>query len=80
MIAYGYVAASVGVERSCSQGRLTLPYLRNRLEAETTRALLCLGEWSLLDLIRDDDLKDMAQLPDASGETKELAKDWDKIL
>jgi hypothetical protein len=39
-------ATSTGVERMFSRGRLLLPYVRNRLSAQSTRALLCLGYWS----------------------------------
>jgi hypothetical protein len=39
-------ATSTEVERVFSRGRLLLPYVRNRLSAQSTRALLCLGYWS----------------------------------
>jgi hypothetical protein len=39
-------ATSTEVERLFSRGRLLLPYVRNRLSAHSTRALLCLGYWS----------------------------------
>jgi len=41
------VATSVDVERTFSQGRLVLSHVRNRLSVQSTRALLCLGVWSL---------------------------------
>ncbi|KIM57251.1 hypothetical protein SCLCIDRAFT_42536, partial [Scleroderma citrinum Foug A] len=37
---------SVDVEQLFSKGRVVLPYLRNRLLTQSTRALLCLGQWS----------------------------------
>ena len=51
-----FPATSVNVERLFSRGRLLLPYIRNRLSAESVRALLCLGDWARLDLINDDEL------------------------
>lgn len=51
-----FVATSVDVERIFSRGRLILPHVRNGLSGQSIRALLCLGEWSLLGLIKDDDV------------------------
>ena len=61
------------VERVFSKGRLCLSHVRNRLSAQTTRALLCVGEWSRLDLVAADDLNSAALLPDIDGEEGELA-------
>lgn len=72
-------ASSVGVERVFSKGRLILSHLRNRLESDTTRALLCLGEWSILKLVDSKDLKSTARLPDAEGIEEDLPEGWDKI-
>ncbi len=73
-------AASVGVERVFSQGRLTHSHLRNRLEVQMMRALLCVGEWSQCGLINADALKELAPLPDVkAGEKSQLAEDWDAI-
>jgi len=73
-------ASSVEVERVFSKGRLVLSHLRNRLEAQSTRALMCLGDWSLLDLVDKGDLEETAQLPDVQdGEGEILVKGWDKI-
>ncbi|TFK78832.1 hypothetical protein K466DRAFT_454343, partial [Polyporus arcularius HHB13444] len=49
-------ATTVDVERTFSKGRLVLSHVRNRLNAQTTCALLCVGEWSRLDLVHTDDL------------------------
>jgi hypothetical protein len=58
------LASSVAVERLFSKGRLVLSHVRNRLSAESTRALLCLGAWSKLGYVDLDDLNAAAQLPD----------------
>jgi hypothetical protein len=71
---------SVDVERVFSQGRLLLPYIRNRLSSESTRALLCLGNWSLRGYVKDNDIKAAALLPDVNGEEPPLASGWDDIV
>ena len=61
---------SVAVERVFSKGRLVLSHVRNRLSAQSTRALLCLGYWSKMGFVNLDDLKAGATLPDIKdGET-----------
>ncbi|KIL65169.1 hypothetical protein M378DRAFT_52957, partial [Amanita muscaria Koide BX008] len=50
-------ATSVDVERLFSRGRILLSHLRNRMSAQTTRALLCLGSWSRLKLVKDEDVR-----------------------
>ena len=79
------LATSVGVERVFSGGRLLLSHTRNRLSAQTTRALMCLGQWSPMDFIHNDDLLSVTGLPevpeedgDEDGEV-EMPGDWDKI-
>jgi hypothetical protein len=47
-------ATSTDVERVFSRGHLLLPYVRNRLSAKSTRALLCLGHWSKAGFVKDD--------------------------
>jgi hypothetical protein len=46
------LATTVDVERVFSMGRLLLPYVRSRLNVQSTHALMCLGSWSLLGLMR----------------------------
>jgi hypothetical protein len=62
--ANNYLATSVAVERIFSRGRLLLSYIRNRLSGESTRALLCLGAWSHMGFMDDEDLKAAAELED----------------
>ncbi|KIL56934.1 hypothetical protein M378DRAFT_45134, partial [Amanita muscaria Koide BX008] len=50
-------ATSVDVERLFSRGCILLSHLRNCMSGQTTRALLCLGDWSLLSLVKDEDVK-----------------------
>ena len=56
------------MERVFSCGRLLLPHVRNALSPESTRAVLCLGQWSALGLIHDDDLEEVARLPEVVGD------------
>lgn len=75
------VATSVDVERVFSKGRILLSHLRNRLSVQSTRALMCLGIWSLMGYVRDSDVKAVTMLPDLKeGEEEEpLEEDWDVI-
>ena len=65
-----------------SQGRLLLSLIRSHLSVQSTRALLCLGVWSLLGYVKDSDVKAVVILPElcADEEEEELKSDWDKIL
>ena len=70
---------SVAVERVFSKGRLIISHVRNRLSAQSTRALLCLGYWGKMDLIKLDDLKAAASLPDAENDEFWSDNDWSII-
>ncbi|TFY51080.1 hypothetical protein EVG20_g11174 [Dentipellis fragilis] len=76
---------SVAVEHVFSRGRLLLSHVRNCLSASTTRALLCLGDWSQLGLVQDSDVQHVASMSDvppgeeqADGEFV-LPNGWDAI-
>ena len=69
------------VERVFSRGRLILPYVRNRLSAQSTRAQLCVGNWSLRGYIHDSDVLAASLLPDVHGdEEEEFEEGWDRIV
>lgn len=75
-----FSATSVDVERTFSQGRLLLSHVRNRLSVQSTRALLCLGVWSLMGYVKDMDVKAATVLPEVVGsEEDDLPYDWDAI-
>ena len=63
-----FSATSIDVERIFSRGQLVLSHIRNRLSAQTTRALLCLGSWSLLGMVKDKDMLKVALLNDVEGD------------
>jgi len=74
-----FIAMTVDVERVFSLGPLLLPYVRSWLSVQSTRALMCLGSWSLLGLIEDSDIKAAIGLGDVIGKEEELSEDWDAI-
>ncbi len=75
------LATSVDVERTFSKGRLCLSHVRGRLSSQTTRALLCVGEWSRLDLIKPADLKSgEAVAPELDGDEEyEMEEGWERV-
>lgn len=72
-----FIATSVDVERVFSKGRLVLSHVRNRLSVESTRALMCLGAWSRLDLVKSEDVLAAAKLPDVKPGEVEMYDEWD---
>jgi hypothetical protein len=73
------IATSVDVERLFSRGRLILSHVRNRLSAQSTRALLCVGLWSELGLVESEDIIHVSKLPDVIGEEEAMDEGWDRI-
>jgi hypothetical protein len=64
-----------------SWGRLILSHVRSRLSAQTTHSILCLRAWSLLGLIKNDDVIAAAQLLELGGEDSdyEMEVGWDTV-
>lgn len=62
------LATSTDVERLFSRGRLVLSHTRSRLSTQSTRALLCLGSWSLAKFVKDSDVAAVAVLDDVAGQ------------
>ena len=59
---------------------MVLPYLHNCLSAQSTCALLCLGQWSKLGLVKDNDLHNVTSgEPESDQDDVELPEGWDKI-
>jgi hypothetical protein len=69
----------VDVERLFSRGRLILSHVRSRLNAQSTRALLCLGFWSRLNLVHTEDVLSVSALADVKGDDVEMDDGWDMI-
>lgn len=63
-----------------SRGRIILPHLRNGLSAHSIRAILCLGESSLLNLMKDSDIEIEVKAPELDGDADVALEDgWDAI-
>jgi hypothetical protein len=74
------LATSVDVERVFSRGRLILSHVRSGLSAHSIRALVCLGPWSCMGMVKDDDVKAVSMMPEVEGEVEvALGDDWDAI-
>ncbi len=69
------------VERVFSVGRRALTHVRSRLSAQTTRALLCVGAWSRLDLVQKAGLRVLSGLADVQNDDDdyEMEDGWDRI-
>ena len=71
------LATTVDVERMFSQGRIVLSHIRNCLSSQSTRALMCVGAWSQLGLVKNNDILDV--LGEEVKEENELPEGWDAI-
>lgn len=56
------IATSVDVEHLFSRGHLILSHTWSCLSVTSTWALLCLGSWSLMGLVRDENVEAVAKL------------------
>lgn len=75
-----FTATSVDVECLFSKGCLLLSHMHSYLMAQSTRALLCLGYWSRLKLVKTEDVVKISSLPDVEdGDEQELKDGWDRI-
>ena len=68
------------MERVFSKGRLIISHIRNRLSAQSTRAIMCLNYWSKLGFVKSDDLKAGASLPDVKGDETWSDEEWGIIV
>ena len=74
------LATSVDVEHVFSKGRIILSHVQNGLSIQSTHGLLCLGAWSALGLVEDEDVALVAKLADVDGCEADLDNDWDDIV
>ena len=63
-----------------SKGRILLPHVRNRLSVQSTRALMCVGVWSKLGYVEDEDVKSVTIQAEVDGEEQPLEEGWDAII
>ena len=74
-------ATSIDVEWLFSHGCLLLSHVCSQLSAQSTCALLCLGVWSQMKLVKDGDVKTVSEMQDVEGNDEmELEDDWDSIV
>jgi hypothetical protein len=70
----------VELHRGMTRGTIVYrSHVRNWLTAQTTWALLCVGLWSCLGLVKDKNIHSVASLPDVDGKEEELNDGWDSI-
>ena len=74
------LATSVDVEHVFSKGKIILSHVQNGLSIQSTHALLCLGAWSALGLVEDEDVALVAKLANVDGCEADLDNDWDDIV
>ena len=72
-------ATSTDVKQVFSQDRVLLSHVRNHLSSQSIRALICLGSWSLLGLVKDNDIFAVTSAAEVEGEEEELEDGWDLI-
>ena len=74
------LATSIDVERLFSHGRLLLSHVHSRLSPQSIRALICLGAWSKIGLVKDSDVLKVSAMPDIAGQGEMVLEDgWDAI-
>jgi len=61
------LATSVDIEQLFIHGWLVLSHTCSHLSVASTQALLCLGSWSLMGLVRDEDILAVAWLNEVEG-------------
>lgn len=75
-----FEATSVEVEWLFSKGCLILTHTHSRLSSQSTRALLCIGSWSLAGHIKDEDILKVAREPELDLDEEVVYEDgWDAI-
>ena len=57
-----------------------MSHIRNQLSAQSTQALICLGSWSKLGLVKDNDVMSVTVLAEVEGDEEEMAVRWDTIV
>ena len=72
-------ATSIDVEHVFSHSRLLLSHTRSHLSTQTTRAVLCVDQWSVCNLIKTEDVVAVSKMEDEDGEEEEMDEGWDAI-
>ena len=53
--------------------------MRSCLSIQSTHALLCLGKWSMLDLVKDSNVRACLTVDEVGKGKEVLVEDWDTI-
>ena len=69
------LATSVDVKWIFSQGQFLLSHIHRQLSVQSKQALLCLGSWSKMGLVKDKNV-----MADVDGEEEEFEDGWDAII
>jgi hypothetical protein len=70
---------SIDMEHVFSQGQLLLLHVHSHLSIQSTHALLCLGTWSALDLVKDSDVRACLSVNKGGKDEDDLPECWDHI-
>ena len=73
-----HIATSTDVECVFSQGQV-LSHVCNWLSSQSIQALMCLGSWSQLGLVKDKDIFAVTVLAEVEGDKDALEEGWDAI-
>jgi hypothetical protein len=73
------LVTTVDIEHVFSRSCLVLLHICNHLGVQSTHASLCVGQWSLLGLVKDGDIK-MSLSTDNIVKEDKLPEDWDAIV
>ena len=76
---YFDIATSTDVECVFSQGRILLSHIHNCLSSQSIRALMCLGGWSRLGLVKDKDIFAVTTFVEIEDDEEALDEGWDAI-
>ena len=74
-----HIATSTDVECIFSQGRVLLSHVHNWLSSQSIWALMCLGSWSWIGLVKDKDIFAVTVLAEVEGDEDALEEGWDAI-
>ncbi|KAF8219717.1 hypothetical protein L208DRAFT_1338327, partial [Tricholoma matsutake] len=70
LITYFFSATSVNVEHLFSHGCLILSHTHSQLSVSSTCTILCLGSWSKLGLVWDEDVEAVARLDEVDAQVE----------
>jgi hypothetical protein len=73
-------ATSTDVEHVFIQGPILLSHVCNQLSLQSIRALMCLGSWSKLRLVKNNDILTVTCEAEEEGDEEELQEGWDSVI